>query len=414
MASSSNSQTWDAVSPVYERLLTYCSPLRFPPPWNFLQAPAHCRGPVADPAAALADLRARFDEATLQAAAVLRNSPKEGTWLSPLFVSPTAALVALHDPWSGKLSGLLTARGCLPRNRIPVNAMLMDRWTHQALITWGVLLATPHIGEVALLQALELPATLSLGLHRLSLPALKELNNCFGEYPERRLLAVRPTLALVGWSPMTLDAQPPPSLMPVVSRLNQVRRLLDIPLAGVKTWRLSADALDFLRFRLTLRDLHAVWNLFRDSANNLEDMASLLPPGAAPSDAEIARAYAAAQTDLLTQLGNQSPSGALSDRARQARDVYEQMIQQRLIEPLQAWALASGDAVVRNVGMELSKVCHLLHRLSPLMFTRQARQFESALAGKSEPLPETALTQYLALTGRLGNLIRDLCQWQQR
>jgi hypothetical protein len=71
MAPSSDPQTWGAVSPVYEQLLTHCPPLRFPAPWDFLQAPAHCRGPVTDPATALADLRARFDEATLQAAAVL-------------------------------------------------------------------------------------------------------------------------------------------------------------------------------------------------------------------------------------------------------------------------------------------------------------------------------------------------------
>src|SRR5690242_20130269 len=88
MPSSYDPQTWGAVSPVYERLLTHCSPLRLPVPWDFLQAPAHCRGPVSDPAAALADLRARFDEATLQAAAVLSSSPKEGSCLSPLFASP--------------------------------------------------------------------------------------------------------------------------------------------------------------------------------------------------------------------------------------------------------------------------------------------------------------------------------------
>jgi hypothetical protein len=292
--------------------------------------------------------------------------------------------------------------------------MLMERWTDPVLTSCGVLLATPHIHEVALLQALDLPATLSLGLHQLSLPALEKLNKCFEEESEPRSHAVRPTLALVGWSPLTLGAQPSPELMPVVSRLNQVRRFLDIPLSGVRTWRLSADALENPRFRLTFRDRHAVRNLFLATANTLEDIASLLPPAAAPSDAETARTYAAAQTDLLTQLGDRSPSGALSERARQARDVYEEMIQQRLIEPVQAWALASSDAVVRNAGMELSRVCHLLHRLSPLLFTLQARQFENALAGESEPLPATALAQYLALTGRLGNLMRDLCQWQQR
>jgi hypothetical protein len=82
------------------------------------------------------------------------------------------------------------------------------------------------------------------------------------------------------------------------------------------------------------------------------------------------------------------------------------------LEPVQAWALASSDAVVRKVGMELTRACHLPHRLSPLLFTLQTRQFESAVATASEPLPTKAFAQYLALTVRLGQLIRDLCQWR--
>jgi hypothetical protein len=205
-----DAQTWDTFAPIYEQLLTHCSPLRFPPPWDFFQAPEHCRGPVADPAAALADLRAGFNEATLRAAKVLSPSPENGLRLSPLFAGPGAALIALRDPRDGPLRGLLTARGCLPKHQLPTDIVQKDHWTREALRVTGVLFASPDIQEVALLQALGLPATLSLGLDRLTLSGLNRIKVSFQENPPPRSGAFRPTLALVGWSPLSLAAQPPP------------------------------------------------------------------------------------------------------------------------------------------------------------------------------------------------------------
>jgi hypothetical protein len=204
--------------------------------------------------------------------------------------------------------------------------------------------------------------------------------------------------------------------MPAIKHLTQAREHLKRELAGVRAWRLGAKDLKKLRFRLTLRNARLVQQLLRHSADTLEDVATLLPPEevVTPSPEETGRAYAAAQADLLAQLAAPSPSGARSDRAGQAQDAYEKLIQQKLIEPLQIWALASSDAVVRNVGIELTRVCQLLHRMSPLLLTLQARQLVSALTAASEPLPTQVFAQYLALTGRLGNLIRDLGQWRQR
>ena len=126
---------------------------------------------------------AQFDEATLRAAKVLSTSPEEGLHLSPLFAGPDAALIALRDPRDGPLQGLLTARGCLPRHYLPIDAVQKDHWTREAVQVMGVLFATSDIQEVALLQALGLPATLSLGLHRLTLSGLDKLNSSFEDNP---------------------------------------------------------------------------------------------------------------------------------------------------------------------------------------------------------------------------------------
>jgi hypothetical protein len=98
----------------------------------------------------------------------------------------------------------------------------------------------------------------------------------------------------------------------------------------------------------------------------------------------------------------------MSDRHRRAKEQYEEAVQRELIQPLQAWSMARPDPVLRNVGIELSDVCQLLHCMGPLLQNQQTRQFERALAGASEPLPTEALSQYLALAGRLSNLMRDL------
>jgi hypothetical protein len=133
---------------------------------------------VVNPTAVLADLRARFGEATLHAAKVVKSSA-EGLHLNPLFAGPDAALVALRDPPDGPLQTLLTSRGCLPSYLPPTDAVKQDHATRAALRDHGVLYATPEILEVALLQALGMPATLSLGLQRLTLAGLADLNASF-------------------------------------------------------------------------------------------------------------------------------------------------------------------------------------------------------------------------------------------
>lgn len=416
MVACTDAPTWGTFAPIYEQLLTHCPPLRFPPPWFFLAAPSHCRGPVANPTAVLGELRSRYDEATLHAAQVVCTSA-DGLQLEPRFAGPDAALIALRERPDGPLVALLTACGCLPRDRLSLFLVWQDHWTQEALRVKGVLFAAPDIREVALLQALGLPATLGCDLDQLPLPALARLNDSFAHHRSPRGGVARPTLALVGWSPLALVAQPSPALIPAVQHLAHARKHLKMALAGVRSWRLGADDVDNLRFRLKLRSACAVQKLLLDSTETLEDFTTLLPPGdvaAAAAAKAVAdrRAFAAAHADLLARLAETSTLG-LSEGVRQARDVYDEHVESQLIAPLRDWALSSSDPVIRNVGLELTIVCHLLHRLGTLLLSHQAHQFERDRSAASEPLPAKALTQYLALIARLGQLIRDLCQWRK-
>lgn len=415
MTARTDAPTWGTFAPIYEQILAHCPPLSFPPPWDFLPAPTHCRGPVTNPTAVLAELRARYDEATLHAAEVVCTTA-DGLRLAPLFAGPDAALIALRERPEGPLLALLTARGCLPRNLLSINAVQQDHWTREALRVHGVLYATPAIHEVVLLQALGLAATLSLGLERLTVSGLAQLHDSFQRDPPACGAMARPTLALVGGSLLALSAQPSPALAPVVQRLTGARKYLGIALPGVRSWSLGGDLLENLRFRVKLRHVRAVQKLLVDSTDNLDDLATLLPPGdvaavAAAKAAADRRAFAAAQADLLAKLAETSTLG-LSEGVQQARDLYEKQVESQLIAPLRDWALASSDPVLRNVGLQLTCACHQLHRLSPLLLSQQARQFERDRSATSEPLPQ-AFIQYLALARQVSQLIRDLCQWRK-
>jgi hypothetical protein len=364
----------------------------------------------------LADLRARYDETILHAAEVACTSA-DGLRLDPRFAGPDAAVIALREWPDGPLLALLTARGCLPNDLLSIEAVQRDYWTREALQVHGVLFAAPDIREVALLQALGLPATLSLDLHRLSLSGLAKLNVAFFNDPPPRFGASRPTLALVGWSLLSLKAQPSPALTPDVQHLAQARKHLRMALRGVRSWRLGGDLVENLRFRVKLCDVRAVQGLLVASTNTLDDFTTLLPPGdvAAASAVKAAanrRAFAAAHANLLAQLAEASTLG-LSEGLRQARDSYEKQVESQLIAPLREWALASSDPVLRNVGVQLTIVCHQLHRLSPLLLSLQTRQFEHDRGAASELLPAKALAQYLALIARLRQLSRDLYQWRK-
>jgi hypothetical protein len=408
-----NAQTWGTHASIYELLLTHSAPLKFPSPWDFVPAQPQCVGPVTNPTAVLAELLSRYDEGTLREAGVLSPAGKSGPQLSPLFTSSDAALIALRNPCNGPLVGLLTAQGCFPARNLLTIVVLTDYWTRKALSARGNLFLSPDIHEVALLRALGMPATLSLDLPRLPAAGLHFVDDHFMEYPEGGLRAKRPSLALVGWSPMKLNTQLSPALLPALEHLTQARQYLGLNLRGVWAWRLSADSIANLHYRAKLRDVQTVQALLVESTEPLYDIATLLPPGgvATATDADPGSAYTTARAELLVQLSDAPAVGSLPERAGKAKELYDEIVQHKLIEPLQKWALSSSDPVLRSAGLELATVCQLLHRMGPLLLSLQARQYDRALVSAGEPLPDKVLSQYLALVAQMGNLIRDLCRW---
>jgi hypothetical protein len=121
-----------------------------------------------------------------------------------------------------------------------------------------------------------------------------------------------------------------------------------------------------------------------------------------PADVVEARAR------LLEQLKEDRRERRASPRTHKALAAYETLTRRDLIEPLQHWALASTDPVLRNLGVELGNVCALLHQIAPILHELQARDLEQALTRDMVPTKAGLLQQYTQLSARLARLLTHL------
>jgi hypothetical protein len=393
----------DALGAAYEILLAHCAPLTFPAPWGFLPPHPCCRGPVRDPGAALAALRAKFPDALLSAAGLLEPGPDGLGRLRLALAGPAGAVVALRRHPQAAPFALLTAAGCLPAGRLPVKAALEDGPIGAA--TRGrPLLVAADVLEVALLLSLNYPATLASGLDTLGLPGLREVDAQFGRGT---------SLVLLGWRPLVPAAGPAAAIAPAAAQLVGARAFLGLPLNGVRAWDFYSQEIDNLLYRLSLQDVGLVRELLQDSFEQPADLDELCP-GAAPtrSTDPPPPGYAAAHAGLLDALAERRQKGQASFRLHQAQAAYEEAVRRELIAPLQEWALASDDPVIRAAGLELTELAGALRQMGPHLVD-QLRDHLAWPRG-AEAAPSPLFGQRLAMTSRLVSLMRDLARWRDQ
>ena len=423
---------------IYEYLLRHCAPLRFEGPWSFLPVRKSYRAAVPDPAQTLTALRQRFSEAALVEAGVLETAADGSPRLVPELTNPQGALLALRAEAKGTVQCLLTARGCLPRTSWSLAATLHDPRTVLRLRRTPILIAALRIREVALLHALGLPATLAQGISRYTWEQLRALDARFGcadfvpppggpdrieqrsppalsgQAPTSSAGPAPITLALLGWSPLTLAPQPAPLLRHALTQLAAARHHLGLPFAGVMAWQLAPRDLDNLHYRLRFGRGRLVREYLQEQAESLVDFERLAEFDGCAAAATPAANALTKRAELLAALTDDRAGGPGSQRVRQALAAYEELVQEELVGPLQAWALASPHPVYKSAGMELANVAALLHTMSPLLADLLHRRFGQVHGSALEPIPTKSLGQYLALLGRFGNLVRDLQQWRNR
>jgi hypothetical protein len=416
-----------SLSGVYQRLFARCPCLCFPEPWSFVGPSGECRGCVVDPAETLAVLRSEFDTPILQAAGVIDRLPDGNLCLHKQLCDPAGAIIALRAEGAEAPFELLTAAGCLSRRSLPLLATLDDaRTAHQAQQT-GHLFASFQIQEVALLRALGFPATLCTGLQALSFEELRSLDDVFGEGQLNALIepgpsigpptaesasasgADTPDVILLGWSLLQLDAAAPTELAKVAAAFEEFERFLECDYSWLGIWRPSSAELETLRYRLRLQALPPILSLLKDS---LEDLYDLCPEKAQARLAERESPrppvhFAQAQANLVAKLAESRSDRSREAEAREAKQVYDEIMRRDLVRPLQEWALASSDPVVRNAGAELANICALLHEMSPSLQAVVGDQLRHARGPDGDAVAKV-LAQYLQLSARFADLLKTL------
>jgi len=147
---------------VFAAVVAMCRPLgRFAKPWDDLDPPDDCYGPVADPGRALTQLRERFGDRRLMHCGVIRTRAGGRVELAPELTRQGTVVVALRTHPARAPFALLAGGRCLPTRRCPVRAAYRDYSLAAGLIGGELLLAAADTRDVAILRALGLPCTLA-------------------------------------------------------------------------------------------------------------------------------------------------------------------------------------------------------------------------------------------------------------
>lgn len=398
-----------AFSQIFADLLRHCEPYRFPAAWGFLQEPAEIYGHVADPDGALSALRARHPDRLLLQSGVAQRQPDGTGRLAADLCSARSAVVALRAGPDQPVFALLTPRRCLPRRHCALAAQLNDHETVRRLARQQVLFGAWSIFELALLRALDVPAVLGVGLRHLPLYRLRQLDRTFAaaDFDDGTVPPPRPTLALMAHRLAARVALPRRRLGRVCAHLVQARRFLGLPLAGVQVWDPPPAVVNHLEFRRTLRDRGLLREFFLQSADHLHEIEPYADSTnvAVPDPVSVVQA----EVNLRRQLSLDGMQASIPAEMEAAGACYRRAVDRDLVAPLQRWALAHQDEVVRNAGIELASAFSLLHEMRPRVHALLEECLRDPAGAARLPL----LREYLALGRRAGDLVRDLRIWRK-
>jgi hypothetical protein len=307
---------------VYEKLLTFCSDLTLPPPWDLLPSDPDCRGPIENPEAALAALRKEFSDEALTQARILDRSASAGPRLKPSLCDPAGAVLALRSAASLNPYDLLTSGGCLSRRGAPALAARHDGRYLLSLCQTGTMFATASVREAALLRVLGCVAASIHGLDRLSVRGLHSLQESFGGFSP-----AMGRLALVGWQLLPLQRAVPLTLAAAASHLAGAQAHLGLDLSGVSVWYPSQSFIENLRFRLRLRDVVCIRQLLREHEHDLRELHLFAgDPGTCKVKAEEPADLAEAQAQLLAEFARDRNERYRSELAGRAQCHYDALL----------------------------------------------------------------------------------------
>jgi hypothetical protein len=323
---------------------------------------------------------------------------------------------------------VVTVEGCLS-GRLPVCAALEDITTQRAIKSTGAMLAVFSMEDLAVLRLASLPAMLASGLGSLSRSTLDEFSYAYGvSYEEGRprcaagrkgkpvshgatagrsktaatggcarvtgLPSPRP-LIVVGWSAAGLTADKPDEYDQFVAHFRCLAEHLRLNLDNVHVWEPSGEEIIRIAFcvknsgrRSDFRE--ALEDSLDDSTHRLTDDK---PKDLAAAIARLQQLISEGETD--------------GDVIARRWKVFQQMLQQELIQPLTDQALASKEPTEKSRLLAVTNISQLAHPLALAIAAQVAQSSKQANPGQLGPLPEKSLGQLLRLSDRLVGLTKE-------
>jgi hypothetical protein len=243
---------------IYARTLSLSPPYQQHGLWQAIPVPADIRRPPEDPAAVVADLRAKYPNATLLESGVATMGPDGNLQLDPALCDASTAIIALRKKPQQDPFDLVTDRGGIATGAMPLCACLKDgQITKMFRSNNRVLCAACSSADAVALLSLGIPTTLASGFAQLSGDYLGDICRYYklGKYTprERGIIyhdeASVPQVMVVGWSPATLTLDEPEGLSEIVSHLTGIERHLEICLERFSLRQLTPKKLGIV-FRM--------------------------------------------------------------------------------------------------------------------------------------------------------------------
>ena len=429
-------------------------------PLGFLEVDEEVYVCPLEPAEVVRALNEDFSIEDLVDSGILVAAEGEAVALAPALTG-TASFVVMRDAVTHQPYELLTRKGCLFAEALPVFEILRDGRT-QDLIEDGTgdLFVAFDLEQVVMLRACGLPATLAQGLDDLPLEYVEQFcesfavtrsrsdrlvsreeiedehrsqSECHPEDPIRRMMRDRMNddvggagqaadcdapsstdvsaspisarLVFLGWTPMEISNAVPLQLKAIVDHLHQLQRFMGVELYDIGLWEVNEETIERLRF-IAKRNSSVIFKeAMRDAADNT---IGILQFGKKKSVAIVPpNNYT---TALARLLGCSSGEGGIrlpgpNQRNEAWRDV-QRLLSQQVVGPLRELALATSNPIDRNLLMSLAELSNVFHLQSVAMGEQLSRRIAECGIESGGQLPEDQFKNLMAMADRMIGIAR--------
>jgi len=389
-----------AVRQIANELFSVSAPLVFPKPWTSLTADTHARSVASTEV--LARLPSNADDDGPSS-----DLPGPYTARPPSLDAGDQTLVFLCAQPGADIDEVVTSSGCLMSQTMPIVATVRDGQTRAAMAACGnYVVAAATIEDMAILRALEVPATLMTGLASFGPQQLPEFQTAMNWRPgcgadsDQETDTAPIELVLLGWSPAELSREMP-DFTDIRDHLRRARAYLGVRVE-VSLWKPRPELLAMVRYQLRFGAHAQMRNVLRASLDkeriDFLDEPALQPPAGPclPPDYDAARsAYERACRDFLA--GRVQPSVV----RHASRDVCD-VIDRDLVPAVDG---APEDLRV-SLDTARKSLCRLLHRKMAAIELRTTLSTEPLHLTGSMPLEE--VKQVVGLSEVVLKITREL------